>query len=486
MNILIAAVYITEALTAMAVVLVLVLVSMYYRRVTGQSLFLNPDREGSSIVSSLLQARRMDAQKDAHRAHLKALQRPVGIVFGLDRSGRYVCSPEAEDGHILAIGGTRSGKTAALLIPTLRSWAGRCFVLDISGDIISNARRENIAVIDADKGTGCYNIYAAIDAAIEDERETMIQRLAFSILPDSPGASDTGVYFTQNGRKILASALMMYYDKGLDFCEACENIVMLSAPELLALIWIDGSDTAKSLISDFRGANEKNVAGCKAAAGDAVSLFASSHSVRSILHRPGPAEPCVQPSTIEYQDIAICLKEESLELYAPLIAIITEQVMQYLTTRPPLSGTPVLLALDEFARIGKLGNIRSALATLAKRNVRIMILSQSLADLDLIYGRDARKVMCDNCQFKVILRATDPDTQEYFSKLIGKYNKTKHSHSWGSAGDTMTSAEYQDYIIPPEDFGSLGDNLILICPAGYEVLQKAFYFRAGTPISPNK
>ena len=51
------------------------------------------------------------------------------------------------------------------------------------------------------------------------------------------------------------------------------------------------------------------------------------------------------------------------------------------------------------------------------------ILTQSLAQLDLIYGRESRQVIADNCSYKAILKATDADTQEYFSKLVGTYDK---------------------------------------------------------------
>lgn len=452
----------------------------YYRRITGERLLFNPYREGS-ITTALLLARRMERQREARRAGLKGIDRAAahGVVFGLDEAGGVVCSPEDEDGHILAIGGTRSGKTAALLIPTLRAWQGSAFVLDISGDIAVNAKRQNAAELAPLDGVGCYDVFAAIDAAQADERPAMLQRLAYSLLPDSPGGSEAGAYFTSNGRKILSGALMLYYAQGLDFCECCERIVMQSAPELLAAVWMDGSNTAKAEVSDFRGANDKNIAGCKAAAGEAVALYASSPAVRRVLHRPGPLEEAITPATIEQRDIIIRLKEESLELYAPLLSIITEQLMQYLTTRPALSGRPVLLALDEFARLGKLGNILAALATLAKRRVRCMILTQSLADLDLLYGQEARRVICDNCQYKAVLRATDPDTQEYFAKLVGQYDRTRYSHTWGSStGDSMTKSTAREYIIQPEEFGTLGDDLVLICPGGYERLRKAYYFKA--------
>lgn len=43
-----------------------------------------------------------------------------------------------------------------------------------------------------------------------------------------------------------------------------------------------------------------------------------------------------------------------------------------------------------------------------------MVLTQSLADLDMIYGKDERKAMLGNFKFTVLLGCKDTETQEYF------------------------------------------------------------------------
>ncbi|WP_157977651.1 TraM recognition domain-containing protein [Tetragenococcus osmophilus] len=48
---------------------------------------------------------------------------------------------------------------------------------------------------------------------------------------------------------------------------------------------------------------------------------------------------------------------------------------------------PILLALDEFPRLGYMPAFTDAISTLRSRNVSVMILLQSLAQLDKIYQR---------------------------------------------------------------------------------------------------
>ena len=58
------------------------------------------------------------------------------------------------------------------------------------------------------------------------------------------------------------------------------------------------------------------------------------------------------------------------------------------------------------------------LYTSRKRHIRIMVLTQSLADLDMIYGKDEWKAMLGNFKFTVLLGCKDTETQEYFSKML--------------------------------------------------------------------
>ena len=51
-----------------------------------------------------------------------------GVLFG-KKFGLLAYSPEQDEGHILVLGPSGTGKTSALLIPTLRSWQGTALVV---------------------------------------------------------------------------------------------------------------------------------------------------------------------------------------------------------------------------------------------------------------------------------------------------------------------------------------------------------------------
>ncbi len=126
----------------------------------------------------------------------------------------------------------------------------------------------------------------------------------------------------------------------------------------------------------------------------------------------------------------------------------------------------ILFCLDEFASFGKL-QITEALRKLRKRHIRIMVLTQSVADLDMIYGKDERKAMLGNFKFTVLLGCKDTETQEYFSKMIGE----KHTLL---VADTSQKPQP---IIKPADLAHLEHDLIVICDDGAVRLHKNFYFK---------
>jgi hypothetical protein len=153
---------------------------------------------------------------------------------------------------------------------------------------------------------------------------------------------------------------------------------------------------------------------------------------------------------------------------------------------------PVLLLLDEFPRLGKIDAIRGALATLRSKGVTICLMVQSLAQLDEIYGRDARRTILDNCPYKAILNVTDADSQKYFSDLSGSSEVEKKgynvSYDPDSGLEVGTSDNYslrREPIIYPHEFAKLHD-IVLMTPRGFCRVDKAPYYERKTAKNDEK
>ena len=399
-----------------------------------------------------------------------AYQQPAqarGILFGKKLS-LLAYSPEQDEGHILVMGPSGTGKTSALLIPTLRSWQGTALVVDISGDISANVNTPNKIVFDP-TAENCipYDVFASINAVTDEtERQERLEQLAYLLLPDKANDSEAGIFFCKNGRKMITAALICYYGMGWGFVQICEFFLGHDWRGLLNDIVKQQNPIANMFISSFVGASEQNTAGCKQAADDALKLFAANEKIKNALRKSASYEQSISPATLETNSVYIYIPDEKLKIYGDLLRIITAQSMEYFSSRPPEHKKMILLCLDEFASFGKL-QITEALRKLRKRHIRIMVLTQSLADLDMIYGKDERKAMLGNFKFTVLLGCKDTETQEYFSKMIGEKR---------SLLATDPNQKSQP-IIKPADLAHLEQDLFVICDDGAIRLRKNFYFK---------
>lgn len=406
-----------------------------------------------------------------------------GIIFGRIKS-KVLYSEVSQEQHAFVCAGTGKGKTSSLLIPTLRSWTGSSLTIDISGDISKNCpdMESKIVFEPEDNETIPYDVFSMIDKMNnEDQQNEALCQLAILLLPEHPGMNDNALFFLKNGRKILSSALITFYHKGLDFCEICRKVVSSSWQNLFNEIDEIGNQEAVMYINGFQGANESNTSGCFQQTCEAVNLFATNKNVINSVHRPGKGKTALEPCKIENCNIFVIVQDEKLELYSPLMNIIVSQFMQYISSRVVEKGKSktILLALDEYASLHiDSGMILEATRKYRKRLCRLMILTQNLADLVILYGQEVTRGLIGNFDYKVLLGGIgDLESLETFAKLIGYKETTKRSVSKSSTGTSRTESEDREFIIEPSELDRLGDKAVLISPEGHFILDKNFYYK---------
>ena len=409
-----------------------------------------------------------------------------GVIFG-KKGTRLAYSPESAEGHVGVFSASGTGKTAAVGIPTLRAWQGTSFVIDISGDICKNCpEMPNKLIFEPDNNTTLpYNIFAAIDTLTnhEDQHEAL-EQLAFLLMPEPPQINENARFFLVNGRKILTSALIAFYDDGMDFIPICEKIVGSSWDDLFRAIDKTENVAAQMYINSFVGASEQNSAGCKQSCDDAIKLFATNGHIKRSIRRPASAENAVEPRKIEENNIFVVVTEDKLSLYAPLLNIISSQIMQYIGTRQVSVNSPtILLFLDEFGSLKIDAElVLDAVRRFRKRKCRLMLLTQNTVDMELLYGKSATRAILSNLRFKALLGGLgEPESQKYFAELIGYAIAKRKSTTTSNNGSSHTKAESREWLIEPADLDRQGKNTLLLLSSdfehGYIRLKKNFYFK---------
>ena len=219
---------------------------------------------------------------------------PEGVVFGkteigtISRQTKYLCKPmegvRYTDGHALVIGGSGSGKSSAILIPTLLSVSHiGLFCIDIKGELWSKTRRlddDRVVIVDfQDRNLFGWDALAALNRKAspsdQDIREQM-EEIADSLIPIS--AKDGQEFWKQSARSLLIGELVgLYKQKHIhDLAALVNGILSRDSRELVQELMggaAPGAVEVKYLSSFEKLADETFSGGMPAARGGAEMFY---------------------------------------------------------------------------------------------------------------------------------------------------------------------------------------------------------------------
>lgn len=401
-----------------------------------------------------------------------------GIVFGKDKE-KYFIKDEQEKACALIIGGTRSGKTSGIAIPTLKSWQGGVFAIDIKGELYdTTAKSRNIDFVKrfnpCDSSACGYDPFYPLKTARNITQE--VKNIALAIIP--PTNDGNQKFWVESAQDFLSGAILFYHSFGLNFSESMIEIKTKPSKETVALIMASDNDKAKAKMSQFVGMDDKTLGGIFAEVSRNIDIFATDDD---LIHALSGKGDCITPQDLEDgYDIYCCIEEHLIDQWRPLLTMMVNQFFKFFEQRSLDNDKPILFLLDEFPRLGRIESIMGGLSTLAGRNIHLALIIQSKSQLNAVYGKDNANVIADNCGYKAILKATEPETQKWCAELVGKYDKEKKSSNYnanmlgvGKGTGTGKTTE-QRFIIEPSDFGYLAENgkLVILAPSGYKMLDK--------------
>lgn len=406
-----------------------------------------------------------------------------GIVVG-KKGNKYIQQDVNEDGHVMVCGGSGSGKSTGIIIPTLQRWAGRAFYIDIKPELYDASKkaqarmvdgRSNVMVFDpSDNSTFGYDpLYMVRNS---DNPSQAAHMIADILIPLPTGNTDP--VWARGGQSLFVAGILYYLKQrpNISFAELIEEIRIQPVADLINMIMNESDEykLAKMEISDKVGADEKTLASF-ASELQTLSIFASDTQLVSALNN---SRPVLTPDDLENHDVCIRIQESKLDVWSKLLALVTAQFLKYFEMKPNNAGQSTLFCIDETPRLGRINGLQNALATLRSRRVKVLLVCQSVSQLNEIYGKEVTKALFDNCSRKVILKSTEPETQDYLSKMVGTaYQKVKsrsaNSDVYGmSSGGGISVSEQERRIIKPEEFAYLQDELIYLSPQGYSRLKK--------------
>lgn len=407
------------------------------------------------------------------------------------RSGEFVGKPVSQDAHILVAGESGRGKTQCIVLPTMSTWMGSQIILDVKGDLYGYWRRLNknnskrCIHFSLGESRFKYDPFAPLRHGGEENLAGNARDLAMALIPQSPSVADP--IWLQCAQNFLTGVILFYYGLGSSFLDTMVQIQTRPIGEVITEICLSNNDVAKIYLNKL-GEVQGNVIGNIGMELSNLSLFITDSAIRDVL--PDTAD---EKNLLDWQefntsydplDVILTVPEAIIERSAPMIRLLVNQLIKTLEQRDQSDYLarklpPVLIMLDEFARIGTLPAIKSGLRTLRSRGVTFALFIQSLADLEENYGDTGGKVIVENCPYKVILGASDVASQEYWSKLVGTVEQTA---KYASLFNTPVvdeifrlSAPFSDAQIPiiePSEFLTMQDAAV-VTPEGFFRVKKA-------------
>lgn len=368
-----------------------------------------------------------------------------GIVLGKMKN-TLIEKPPNIDGHILIVGGSGMGKSKSVAIPTLMRWEGAAICVDIKGELSEKTAhlRPGKSYIFNPTLEDCHQ-YNPVQF-VKDSQGA--QEMARVLMPEAKGANDP--FWNRTAQSIFSAALLDGYYRGQNLKEIAQRVMVTPDAQLVQEL-MESFYPNVNVLASAGQLPEKTLGGVFGELRSHMVMLATDPGIERSTSRCDWT-----PDTLEEgATIYLSVPEHLLEQYKQIWTIIFSQVINHLSQREEGQYPPILVLMDEFAQLGQIPKFNNSLATLRSRNVHMMIFIQSMSQLDAIYEQTGRKIINDNCRYKLILGATDVDTQKYFSELSG--NKTALSVSDGHKRD-LASKRYSETGVPlirPEEFAKL-------------------------------
>ena len=425
-----------------------------------------------------------------------------GVFFGLDRDhGYYVGKSSTMDGHICVIGESGRGKTESIVKPTILTYQnGSTIVFDFKDNLhkhwISTARSlgKRSVVFWPDGPVGCSCHYDPLEPMRRNNSANIVAAttdLAYALIPLPDGTKEP--IWIETAQNYLIGVIIYYYFLDMNFPEIMMLILNTPVTEMIKNIMqddVEEATLAKIFINKLTDVDPKIVSNIGMEL-NRLAFFVADQNLMDLL-TPTENDDLLDweaiSKSVEPIDVFISVPESKLDYYKPILRLMANQLIRTLEQRPQRtfsSGTelpPILVLMDEFSRLGKFPAITSGLMTLRSAGVTFAIFIQSIASLDEIYGHTTARVILDNCSYKVILGASDVESQQYLSNLVGSVATPQGSISESYNMFTNQVIGYSrnigvtlEPVIYPQEFSSMSD-VVVVSPDGYFRIDKIPYY----------
>lgn len=417
----------------------------------------------------------------------------TGVVLGYS-GGRLLIADGP--GHVMLYAPTRTGKGVGVVIPNLLAWPGSVVVLDIKQEnfaATAGYRAEagqRILLFDPlakDGRTARFNPLGHIDRTDPIVVVDELQRIAAMLFP-APNHADP--FWSEAARTgfigvggLIAASPERPFTLGEILRALTAGDARTRLPGLLAERHAAGarlSPPIEAAVTDFTSASENTFASVRQTLTSRLGLWLN---------------PRVDQATSASDFDLGTLREGGVSLYLgaspenmlrvqPLYALLFQQLCDLTSRRLPQPGDqPVLVLLDEFARLGPARVLAHAFAWAAGYGLRLLPVLQSPSQLRAIYGPDLTEDILTNCEIEIVFAPKELRVAQDLSERLGFYTYRARSRSrptgLGAGRRSITESDQRRALMLPQELMQLSADALIVLKAGVPPVRgrKIVYYR---------
>ncbi len=242
------------------------------------------------------------------------------------------------------------------------------------------------------------------------------------------------------------------------------------------------SQACVSALSDFTSASDNTFSGIKQTITSKLNLWLNPYVDAAT------SETDFDLRQVRRERISIYLgvSPDNIDRIAPVYNLFLQQLIDLNTRELPASGgqVPVLLLLDEFARLGKAPVIASAFSYVAGYGLRLLPVIQSRSQPRGIYGADVTDEIIANCGLEVVFTPKELRVANELSERLGFFTmnvKSKSRTIHGMlANRSISESDQRRALMMPQELMQMPKGDLLLLRGGIPPVRarKIEYFRS--------
>lgn len=384
------------------------------------------------LRSETLGSARFASVKEIKRS---GLFKSKGLAIGKVK-GKVIRAPE--DDHLLVIAPTKSGKTSCFVNTNLLTLgSASAVVTDPNGESWAITKRQRSTDGDvflwapfspiSDK----FNPLDFVRVGTPHERDDA-ELIASLIVPDSTHATDG--FWDRQARDVLVGIILYVLHSRLPHKQTLaevRNLVTLGEEafeQVLEAMVFCGHPLIRRCAHMLQNQESKLRS----------NVMATVQSVTRIWDSPLLANVTGE-SSFRFSDLRqqtgtvfLVVPPDNLPTYYPAVALLTGVALAEISRAKPDNPKRVVFMLDEFANLGRLKPVETAISIARKAGIQLCLFMQDMAQAHRVYGKDWESFE-SNCRTKVFFGVNQVREAKKLSETIGMHTvKTRSAgHNLG-------------------------------------------------------